>query len=134
MHANGRFAVAVHLLALTFVAEQERLGTLVTSEYMAASVNTNPVVVRRVLGSLREAGLVTSQAGPGGGWQLTRAADEISLRDIYCAVVDAPILALPSRDPNRECPVGGGYARVLSPHFERGRSRVSGEALGMHGR
>jgi len=53
---------------------------------MAELVNTNPVVIRRILGPLREAGLVTSQPGPGGGWRLSRPPAEITLRDVYRAI------------------------------------------------
>jgi DNA-binding IscR family transcriptional regulator len=72
---NSRFAVATHILTLL---EQSR-GEPVTSEYIAGSVNTNPSLVRRLLGVLAKAGLTTSQMGTGGGALLARPASRITL-------------------------------------------------------
>src|SRR5438105_13322651 len=74
---NSRLTVAVHLLALLAWVGERYPGTLVTSESAAESANTNPVVVRRILGRLRAAGLVTSHPGPTGGWSLARAPEQI---------------------------------------------------------
>jgi Rrf2 family protein len=113
---NQRFAVAVHVLALARVAKEELAGTAITSERLAESVGAHPVHVRRVLGTLREAGLVTSQPGPGGGWKLTRAPEEITLNDIYRAVEHEPIFALPTHPPGTsvDCPVGQCLPGVLT--------------------
>jgi Rrf2 family protein len=86
MIVNNRFAVAIQVLALARCGHGSSCGCPVTSEQMAEFVNTNPVVIRRILGPLREAGLVTSQPGPGGGWRLSRPPAEISLQDVYLAV------------------------------------------------
>lgn len=117
MHANSRFAVAVHVLALVRVARGDTLGVSVTSEQMAESVNTNPVVIRRILGALRDAGLVASQPGPGGGWRLLRRPDDISLRDVYRAIEAAPLFALPRRAPNADCAIGKRLPAVLEDCF-----------------
>ncbi|HEX8852924.1 MAG TPA: Rrf2 family transcriptional regulator, partial [Pyrinomonadaceae bacterium] len=82
MSANSRFAVAVHALTLLAWAGEEP----VKSEYLACSVNTNPVVIRRILCALARAGLVTSQTGASGGSRLARPAAEITLREVYRAV------------------------------------------------
>lgn len=86
---HSRFSVAVHLLALT---SDGRNGA-VTSERMAEGVNANPVVLRRILGALRDAGLVTSRPGPGGGWRLARPLETITLRDVYRAVERRPAMS-----------------------------------------
>ena len=117
MQANSRFAVAIHVLALARVARAGALGLPVTSEQMAESVNTNPVVIRRILGALREAGLVASQPGPGGGWRLLRRPDDISLRDVYRAVEAEPLFALPRREPNAGCAIGKQLPAVLEGWF-----------------
>jgi Rrf2 family protein len=117
MQVNSRFAVAIHVLALARVAAGTDRGEPITSEQMAESVNTNPVVVRRILGSLREAGLVSSQPGPGGGWRLTRPASEITLRDVYRVLSSDPIFALPRGEPNAACPVGSRMPRILESCF-----------------
>ena len=124
MQHNSRFAVAIHVLALARVARGDATGLPVTSEQMAESVNTNPVVIRRILGSLRNAGLVASQPGPGGGWRLTRPPAEISLRDVYRAVEEEPLFALPRREPNAECMVGKGLPRVLETCFREAEAAL----------
>ncbi len=80
---------------------------------MAASINTNPVIVRRSLGELRRAGLVEVRHGAGAGWSLARAPGEISLLDVYDAVGPEPLFALHHNEPNLECPVGHGIRPVL---------------------
>jgi len=61
---NCRFTVAIHVLCLLAALHPKP----VTSEFIAGSVNTNPVVIRRILAALRRAGLVKSQPGVSGGW------------------------------------------------------------------
>jgi Rrf2 family protein len=124
MHTNSRFAVAIHVLALAKVAQGVATQLAVTSEQMAESVNTNPVVIRRILGTLREAGLVVSQPGPGGGWRLTRPPAEISLRDVYRAIGCEPLFSLPRREPNAECTVGKGLPKVLETCFREAEAAL----------
>jgi Rrf2 family protein len=81
MPASTRFSVALHVLAHLAEAPEPQ-----TSEQLAGCVNTNPVVVRRTLAGLREAGLVTSARGTGGGWALARDPAGITLRDVYAAL------------------------------------------------
>ena len=124
MQANSRFAVAIHVLALANVARGDALRMPVTSEQMAESVNTNPVVIRRILGALREAGLVTSQPGPGGGWRLLRRPDDISLRDVYRAVEAEPLFALPRREPNAGCAIGKYLPAVMESCFREAEAAL----------
>lgn len=124
MHSSSRFAVAVHILTLAQVACGESVGELVTSDRMAESVNTNPVVIRRIMGSLREAGLVVSQPGPGGGWRLARTPEQITLLDIFRAVEGEPRLAFPVRPPSDDCPIGSNMQRVLERHFHEAESAM----------
>ena len=114
MYANSRFAVAVHTLGFIGFAEGRHPAT---SEDIAGSVNTNPVVIRRLLGMLREAGLVTSQPGPGGGWRLNRRPEAITLRDAYRAVEPDPLFAMPPRKPCAHCDVGRSVQQVLNRYF-----------------
>jgi len=114
MSANSRYTVAIHILTLLAHGGQEPL----TSEYIAGSVNTNPVVIRRLLASLRTAKLVTSQGGPGGGWQLVRSPQAITLRDVYRAIEGSTLFPLHSNTPNPRCPVGSTIQRALTGHFE----------------
>ncbi len=106
---NSRFAVAVHTLVFLGHAG----GRPVTSEEIACSVNTNPVVIRRILGSLRDHGLVVSRAGPGGGWQMVGEPDSISLHDAYQAVETESLFGLPEREPDPSCRVGAHVQQIF---------------------
>lgn len=107
--SNTQFAVAIHVLTLISSGHPE----FRSSEAMAQSVGSSPVYIRRVLGHLREAGLVTSRPGPGGGWDLTRPATDITLGDAWRAIQEgAPVFGLHQVAP--ECPVGSGIAVTLT--------------------
>ena len=112
--SNTRFTVATHVLTLLAYCGPEAL----TSEFIAGSVNTNPVVIRRILSTLREAKLVTSQAGPGGGWQLLQDPHKITLRNVLVAVSSDPIFLLHSAPPNIKCPVGREIQALLARRFQ----------------
>lgn len=114
MSGNSRYTVAIHVLTLLAHSGPEPL----TSEYIAGSVNTNPVVIRRVLACLRTSKLVVSQGGPGGGWRLVRSPRAITLRDVYRAVEGSTLFPLHSNTPNPRCPVGSTIQRALMGHFE----------------
>lgn len=118
--SNTRYTVAIHVLTLLAFRDPEAL----TSEFIAGSVNTNPVVIRRILSSLREAGLVTSQPGPGGGWQLLREPRKINLRDVLLAMNGDCPFPLPAAPPNILCPVGKAIQDILT-----GRFRAAQEAM-----
>ena len=105
--------VAVHALAWLALAERRGRGVLTSAE-VAASVNTNPVIIRRCLGDLREAGLVRVRHGAGAGWSLARAPDEISLLQVHDAIGQEPPFGLHHAVPNLECPVGRGIRPALS--------------------
>jgi DNA-binding IscR family transcriptional regulator len=81
MPRSSRFSVALHVLTHLVEAPEPQ-----TSEQLATCVRTNPVVVRRTLAGLREAGVVTSSRGSGGGWVLARDPADITLRDVYSAL------------------------------------------------
>jgi Rrf2 family protein len=119
--ANSRVTIAAHALAWLELARR-RGRTVLTSEEVAASVNTNPVVVRRSLGDLQRAGLVTARRGNGAGFSLGRPATAITMLDVWLAVSPEPLLALHHSEPNLECPVGQGIRPVLAD--------VYGEATG----
>jgi Rrf2 family protein len=114
MGGNSHFTVATHVL--TLLGHHAPLA--LTSEFIAGSVNTNPVFLRRLLASLRAARLVESQPGPGGGWTLLRNPRDITLRDVYRAMEDGPLFALHASPPNADCEVGRGIQGVLGRHFD----------------
>ncbi|QBD75289.1 Rrf2 family transcriptional regulator [Ktedonosporobacter rubrisoli] len=113
MATKSQFAVAIHILTLLSLAADEAI----TSEYIGGSVNTNPVFIRRILGMLSRAGLVTSQPGVGGGWRLVREPTSISLLDVYRAIEDDRLLSLPHSTPNPDCLIGRNIQRTLTVYF-----------------
>jgi Rrf2 family protein len=117
---SSRFAVAVHILTLMAWSEDEP----VKSEQVAKSVNTNPVVIRRILCELAQARLVVSQTGSAGGSKLARRPDEITLLDIYEAVECQGVFSLHRQQPSRRCPVGVNIETVLSNVLEEVDSAV----------
>jgi DNA-binding IscR family transcriptional regulator len=111
--ANSRLTIAVHALAWLALARRQGHEVL-TSDQVAASVNTNPVIIRRRLGDLRSAGLVCVRHGAGAGWSLARAPEEITLLEVHDAVGPEPPFGLHHTEPNLECPVGNGIRPALS--------------------
>jgi Rrf2 family protein len=97
---NSRLSLALHTLG-HMAAEPDELQT---SADIAAHAGTNPVVVRRVLGQLRQAGLLTSEKGHSGGWKLARAPEKITLADIYLALNER-LVAPDSGDNKHLCSV-----------------------------
>jgi DNA-binding IscR family transcriptional regulator len=103
-----------------------------SSALLAGSVDTNPVVIRRLLGLLHRAGLVHGRTGPGGGFRLGRPAAAITLADVFRAVEEGG--AAPARHrPNAACPVGGAVPDELRRIGERAEraflASLAGETL-----
>src|ERR1700759_3015141 len=99
--------IAVHALAWMALARRQGCEVL-TSDQVAASVNTNPVIIRRCLGDLRRAGLVSVRHGAGAGWCRPGAPGKITLPEGHNAVGPEPPFGLHRTEPNLECPVGLG--------------------------
>lgn len=85
MAISTRFSVAVHILAMQAKKPDEKL----TSDIIAASVSTNPAVIRRIMSMLSQAGFIQGKTGPGGGTRLAMPAGEITLWDVFMAVEGA---------------------------------------------
>jgi Rrf2 family protein len=122
MIRSSRFVVASHVLALLAHGG----GDTLTSEYIAGSVNTNPVVVRRILALLAKAGLVATQEGAGGGVRLAKPAKDIDLRTVYAAVETDPLFALHPQDPNPACIVGSTIQAALEPTLDAAETALLG--------
>lgn len=120
MRTSCRFAMAVHVLAVLAYKEGDR----VTSALLAASINTNPVIVRRLLLALQRAKLVETGKGAGSGSRLSRSPGRINLAQIYRAVEDSEPFATPSRKPNAACPVGHCIRRTLDKVFASAESAL----------
>ena len=90
----------------------------VTSDVMGRVMNTNPVVARRTMAGLREAGIVRSEKGHGGGWVLARDPAGITLRDLYAALGSPALLALGNRTEMPGCLVEQAVNRALGSSFD----------------
>ncbi len=107
---SSKLSVCIHILTVLALKRGEAL----TSEQIACSVNTNPVVIRRLLGLLRKAGYVDSKKGVGGGWELLADPKEITFLDVLRVVEPQnEIFALHKCKPNQQCPVGRNIQGVL---------------------
>ncbi|MSU65445.1 MAG: Rrf2 family transcriptional regulator [Opitutus sp.] len=123
MTSHSRFAVSVHILAyLAF-----RTGAAVPSAEIAASVNTNPVVIRRLLAVLLRGRLVTVQKGARGGFTLARPPEQITLLAPYRAVEPQPDHGLRRFNPNHKCPVGAKIQAILHGVFPRAQAAMETE-------
>ena len=112
MNTNQQFSVSIHVLTLLAAMP----GQLLTSEQIAESVNTNPVVIRRVMGHLRQHRLVESRPGANGGWKLARAPEQIHLCSVYDAFHRDEILGM-HQHPNQDCPIGAKITPALEKVF-----------------
>ena len=113
---SSKLSVGIHILTIFGL----KPGQPLTSEFIASSVNTNPVVIRRLLGSLRAAGIVESRTGVGGGWSLLIDPERITLLDILRAVEPQDeIFALHRSEPNPECPCGLHIQSVLAEVYDK---------------
>ena len=113
MSANSRMTIAIHVLSFMILWERRRREPA-TSEDIAESVKTNPVVIRRLLGLLQKARLVKSRRGANAGWTFAKRPDAITLLDVYDAVENAPLFGLHASPPSRTCPVGRGIQPALT--------------------
>jgi len=117
---NSRFSTAVHILTLLASMPEERL----TSEFIALSVGTNPVVIRRQLALLRQANLVESKGARGGGWSLTRDPEKITLRKVRDALGAEASFRMHRNEPHPKCLVGQHVRGVLEDVYADAENAV----------
>jgi len=113
---SARFTMALHALGMMAWSEARAPGEPLRSEDLARSINTNPVVVRRVLADLRRAGLVSTRRGVGGGVALARPEARITLRMVWEALAAgerAELIGRHPAGPNPACPIGRCVADYL---------------------
>lgn len=114
MTISSRFSVAIHMLSLVAYSPQD----VISSDFLARSVNTNPAVIRKIMAMLKKAELI--QVRPGvAGMTLTKAPKHISLFEIYeaVAVVETNELFGMHDQPNPDCPVGQHIQATIEPIF-----------------
>lgn len=124
MAISSRFSVAVHILSLLEISKNERL----TSEFIASSVNTNSVVVRRIMGMLNKAGIITTSPGVAGAL-ISRPISQITLLDVYLAVEadhQDPLFSIHNK-PNPNCLVGKNIQYTLEQRFTQAQRAMENE-------
>ncbi len=115
--------MGLHVLAFLSWEPEE----FFTSQKIAESTLTNPVVVRRIASRLHAAGLVETQKGRGGGVRLAKSAESITMAEIYRAVETSEPLHLPHTEPNPNCPVGFAMKTILTGLFARAEAAMEKE-------
>ncbi|MBN8826492.1 MULTISPECIES: Rrf2 family transcriptional regulator [unclassified Spirosoma] len=111
---NGRFAISMHILTLLTKAN----GDWVTSDFIAGSININPVLVRKEISNLRKKGLVVSREGKNGGTMLAKPASQIRVSDVFLATNQGTVLGNARNSPNPDCPVGRQINRHLDSLYQ----------------
>ncbi|GAA0134723.1 Rrf2 family transcriptional regulator [Paenibacillus sp. YSY-4.3] len=112
MSISSRFSVGIHILALIEINKDG----VSTSEYLAGSVNTNPALIRKIMGMLKKADLVKVRPGIAGA-ELAKNLSDITLLDVYRAVnvVQEKELFSTHENPNPDCPVGRNIQKTIEP-------------------
>jgi DNA-binding IscR family transcriptional regulator len=113
MKRDSRLSGVLHVLL--HMAEVE--GP-VTSETMAKAMQTNPVVIRRIMAGLRDAGFVRSEKGHGGGWTIARDLASVTLRDVYGALGEPELFAMGNRTEAPACLVEQAVNGALNDAFQ----------------
>ena len=125
MQISSRFTIAVHVL---ICIETFKDDYKVTSEFLASSVNVNPVVIRRILQQLKKAEIVEVKRGSGGA-EIARDLKDITLLDVYNAVesVEDGQLFHFHEDPNPQCPVGKNIHKIMDHRLEEIQEAMENE-------
>ena len=125
MQITSKFTAAVHILTCIDVFGGQMR---VTSDFLSGSTGVNAVIVRNVLGQLRNAGIVETRQGSGGA-HLAKALDEITLYDIYKAVdcIDDEGLFHFHENPNVDCPVGRNIHKAMDVRLEAAQAALENE-------
>ena len=114
MKISSRLSMSIHtLLAINSFSDKYKI----TSDFLASSINANPVIIRKIISQLNKAG-ITEIISPKLGITIKLPLDEISVYDLYVAVdcLDQQLFNFHS-DPNVNCPVGKNIHKVLDGHF-----------------
>ncbi len=130
MQISSRFTIAVQTLTCIEVLKKDNV---VNSELISASVGANPVIIRKIFGQLKDAGLIHVQRGGNGGVTLAKPAEDITLYDIYKAVdsVDEEGLFHFQENPNANCPVGRNIHFVMDGRLQQIQGAMEKEMASM---
>lgn len=128
MQISSRFTMAIHMFACIETFSDQKM----TSDFMAGSIGTNPVIVRKLLQQLKAAGLIEVSRGTG-GVTITRPLEEITFLDVYRAVECTPDERLFHfhENPNPKCPVGKNIHQVLDERLLQVQRAMEEKLAGM---
>jgi DNA-binding IscR family transcriptional regulator len=119
MRRDSRLSVALHVLL-----HMREMGRVVTSEALGPMMKMNPVVVRRTIAGLRDAGIVRSEKGHGGGWSLARELDSVTLAEVYEALGTPPFFSIGHRDEKPRCLLEQAVNRELGQALDEAESLI----------
>ena len=109
MRSDNRLSLALHVLL-----HMTELDGPATSEQLGPRLGVNPVVLRRTLAGLRDAGIVTSVKGHGGGWSVARDLSKVTLRDVHAAIGTTALFGIGHRDEDTGCPIERAVNRAIT--------------------
>lgn len=125
MQISSRFTIAVHIFACIDTFEKDQK---ITSDFLSASINVNPVIIRKILSSLRKSGLINVLRGTG-GTTIAKPLDQITLLDIFQSVEcleDGKLFHF-HENPNANCPVGKNIHSILDDKLLRVQKAMENE-------
>ena len=118
---SGKFAISVHILTLLTKFPNDFLS----SEFIAGSINLNPVLVRKEIANLKAHNIVESKEGKNGGTRLAKNATDITLKEIFQMTFDTINLGYAKNQPHPDCPVGKKINENLSGLYADLNEKVS---------
>jgi len=122
LRSDSRLSRMLHVLV-----HMHLLGGTETSDTIALMLNTNPVVVRRTMAKLKKQGIVSSEGGPGGGWRLLRAPEDLTVFEIHRAITDASIFTMSLSSDHPTCPVERAVNSRLLHAFNKAEAVLADE-------
>lgn len=125
MQISSRFTIAVHIFACIDTFEKDQK---ITSDFLSASINVNPVIIRKILSSLKKSGLINVLRGTG-GTTIAKPLDQITLLDIFQSVEcleDGKLFHFHEK-PNANCPVGKNIHSILDDKLLRVQKAMENE-------
>ena len=125
MQISSRFTIAIHMMTCMETFKEEYK---ITSDFLASSINVNPVIIRRILSQLRDAGLIEVKRGTGGA-AVRKPFEEITFLDVYRAVecIEENTLFHFHENPNPNCPVGKNIHNILDDKLCRVQAAMERE-------
>ena len=118
---SGKFAISIHILTLLSKFPDEYLS----SEFIASSVNLNPVLIRKEIGNLKKNNIVISKEGKNGGTKLNISPSKITLQQIFESTFEEITLGYSKKEPNPKCPVGKQMNANLDELYKDVNSTIS---------